>query len=97
MDPDETLPASSGEPLNSNLPGTTSTDLPAPRPGGRASAFSGPGQAAGRAPNVVTAIAAAIINSSMITHSIVITVIVTISVLTTALAWSERVRRHPDR
>jgi hypothetical protein len=97
VDPDEIEPASSGESLNPNFPGTTSTDLSVPRPGGRAPASGGHGQAAGRAPNMVTAIAAAIINSSVITHSIVITVIVTISVLTTALAWSERVRRHADR
>jgi hypothetical protein len=44
------------------------------------------GQGRGGASNVVTAIAAAIINSSAITHSIMITVIVTISVLTAALA-----------
>lgn len=97
MNPDEVEPASSGPSLNPNLPGTTSADLSAPRPGGYAPASGGRGQAPGRAPNVVTAIAAAIINSSMITHSIVITMIVTISVLTTALAWSERVRGHADR
>jgi hypothetical protein len=42
---------------------------------------------------MVTAIAVAIINSSMVTHSVIITVIVTISVLTTALALEWRVGR----
>jgi hypothetical protein len=97
MGPDENEPASSGQSLNPDLPGTTSVDLSAPRPGGCAPGSGGQRQALGRAPNVVTAIAAAIINSSMITHSIVITMIVTISVLTTALAWSDRVRGHADR
>ncbi|HZR52926.1 MAG TPA: hypothetical protein VFB06_25860 [Streptosporangiaceae bacterium] len=40
-----------------------------------------------RVRSAVTAIAAAIINSFMITHSIIITVIVTVSVLTVALSW----------
>lgn len=95
MDPDEIEPASSGESLGLNLPCTTSGDLSAPRPGGRAptSRVRGPG----RVPNAVTAIAAAIINSSMITHSVVITVIVTISVLTAAFALEWAGAPHADR
>lgn len=45
--------------------------------------------------SVVTAIAAAIINSFVITHSIIITVIVTVSVLAVALSPGKRVRRWP--
>src|SRR6266516_3074882 len=44
--------------------------------------------------NILTAIAAAVINSSTATHSAIVTVIVTVAVLTAALAWSERVRRQ---
>ena len=45
--------------------------------------------------SAVTAIAAAIINSFVITHSIIITVIVTVSVLAVALSLGKRVRRRP--
>lgn len=45
--------------------------------------------------SMVTAIAAAIINSFLITHSIVITVIVTVSALAVALSRDMRIRRHP--
>ena len=38
-------------------------------------------------------IAAAIINSFVITHSIIITVIVTVAVLTVALCRAKRIRR----
>jgi hypothetical protein len=78
VDPDEIEPASPGEPAGRNLPGTTGADLPAAMPGGHAPTRRAGGQGPGGAPNVVTAIAAAIINSSMVTHSIIITVIVTV-------------------
>jgi hypothetical protein len=85
-------PVSSCEPGARNLPGTTG-DLPAPTPGGHAPTSRAGGQDPGGASNMVTAIAVAIINSSMVTHSVIITVIVTISVLTTALALEWRVGR----
>jgi hypothetical protein len=93
VDPDEIEPASSREPVDRNVPDTTGGDLRTPMPGGGAPTPRAGGQGTGGASGVVTAIAAAIINSSMATHSTIITVIVTISVLTAALAWSERVRR----
>jgi hypothetical protein len=83
MDSDQIEPASD----------TTGRDLPAPMPGGRAPTSRAGGQDPGGSSNVVTVIAAAIMNSSMITHSIIITVIVTISVLTAALALEWRVGR----
>jgi hypothetical protein len=45
--------------------------------------------------SAVTAIAAAIINSFVITHSIIITVIVTVSVLAVALSQGKRTRPGP--
>jgi hypothetical protein len=44
--------------------------------------------------SAVTAIAAAIINSFVITHSIMITLIVAVSVLTVALSLGKRIRRR---
>ena len=55
-------------------------------PGGCASAPRADGQSTGGASSMATATAAMIIDSFMVTHSIVITVIVTICVLTVTLA-----------
>ena len=44
--------------------------------------------------SAVTAVAGAIINSFIVTHSIIITVIVTVSVLAVALSLGERVHRR---
>ncbi len=46
--------------------------------------------------SAATAIAAAIINSFVITHSIIITVIVTVAVLAVAFSRPKRVRRRPE-
>ena len=45
--------------------------------------------------SAATAIAAAIINSFVITHSIIITVMVTVAVLAVALCRAKRIRRRP--
>lgn len=45
--------------------------------------------------SAATAIAAVIINSFVVTHSIIITVIVTVAVLAVALSRAKRVRRRP--
>ena len=47
--------------------------------------------------SAATAIAAATINSFVITHSIIITVIVTVAVLAVALCRAKRIRRPGDR
>ena len=86
VDPDQIQPGNPGELTGPDLPGAIRGDLPARAPGGRSLTSRARSQDPERAPHVVTAIAAAIISSSMITHSIIITVIVTISVLTVARA-----------
>jgi hypothetical protein len=86
VDPDQIEPVNSCEPVDRNLPDATGGDRAAPSPGGCAPTPRAGGHDSGGASNVVTAIAAAIINSSMVTHSITITVIVTVCVLAAALA-----------
>lgn len=55
-------------------------------PGGRVLTLRAGAQGPGGVSNVVAVIATAIINSFVVTHSIIITAIVTVSVLTAALA-----------
>ena len=86
MDPDQIQPGNPGELTDLDLPGAIRGDLPARAPGGLSLTSRARRQDPERAGHVVTAIAAAITSSSMITHSIIITVIVTISVLTVARA-----------
>ena len=86
MDPYEIEAASSGGPADPNLPGAIRGHKRAVVPGGRGPASGGACRGRGDVSEVVTAIAAAIISSAVITHSLIITVIVMLSVLTAALA-----------
>jgi hypothetical protein len=86
MNRDEIKPASSYELAGRNFPGTVGGDLRALMPGWQPPNPGAGGQEPGGTLSVMAAIAAAIINSAMVTHSITVTVIVTISVLTAALA-----------
>jgi hypothetical protein len=85
MDPYEIEAASSGGPADPNLPSAIRGQQRAFIPGGRGPASGGPCRGRGDMSEVVAAIAATIINSAVITHSIIITVIMMISVLTAAL------------
>ena len=60
-------------------------------------AFTRPGPRPESVRSTVTAIAAAIINSFMITHSIIITVIVTVSVLAVTLSLGKRICRDRQK
>jgi hypothetical protein len=94
VDLDEIEPATFCESVSRNIPSATGGPVPATTPDGPAPAPHAGGRGPRGALNILTAIAAAVINSSTATHSAVVTVIVTVAVLTAALAWSERVRRQ---
>jgi hypothetical protein len=93
MDPDEIDPATSYGPVGRNIPGAIDGRYPAATPGGYAPAPDAGDRGPTGTANSLPTIAAAIINSSMATHSAIVTVIVTLAMLTAVLAWSERVCR----
>jgi hypothetical protein len=86
MNPDEIRGASSCEATGRSFAGTGSGDLRALMPGWQSPSSGASGQDPGNTLCAMATIAAAIINSAVVTHSIIITVIVTVSVLTAALA-----------
>jgi hypothetical protein len=87
MDADEIEHADSCAPIDRNLTGTASGNPRALISGVRVLTPSTGGQDPTGTSSVLTAIASVIINSSLAAHSIIITVIVTITVLTVALAF----------
>jgi hypothetical protein len=86
MNPDKIRQASCCESAGWNFPGIVGGDLRTLMPGWQPPSSKVGGQDPGGTLSVMAAIAAAIINSAVVTHSLTITVIVTISVLTAALA-----------
>ncbi len=86
MDPDEIEPAISCGPVGQNIPGAIDGRFPAATPGGCAPAPGTGDRGRTGAANSLPTIAAAIINSSMATHSAIVTVIVALAMLTAVLA-----------
>jgi hypothetical protein len=93
MDPDEIDPATILGPVGRDIPGVIGGRYPAATPGGCAPAPDAGERGSTGAANSLPTIAAAIINSSMATHSAIVTVIVTLAMLTAVLALQERVCR----
>jgi hypothetical protein len=86
VDPDEIEPARSCKLVSQNVRGTTGEAFPEPAPGEHTPISTAGNLCPGGPSNVVAVLAAAIINSYVVAHPIMITVIVTIFALATMLA-----------